>query len=397
MIGNPALPGQSLFTAISAGRRPCMALVLQDEIKELMRKRSDSCVSLYLPTHRTGRETLQDPIRLDNLLREAEKKLAAGGMRSSEARELLRPARELLHDTFFTHSLDDGLSIFVSKNFFKYFKLPVHFPESLHFGRQFYLKPLLPFLNCCNRFYILAVSRKSLRLIECTEYGAEEIDLESVPRNLREALGSDEESIPLFRSNTGTAVHGHGGAVESDKERLWRWFQILKDSLHPIFGQEKIPLLFAGVEYLFPVFKQVEVYKNTLEEFIEGNPDEIDSLELQKKGLPLVSPYFQRDTNLAVRRCMDLLGGPLASDDIGDILPRAVSGRVDTLLLNCAAQQWGRYDPASGAVEVHSEHRSGDEELFDMAFTQAYLNGANVYELDSPELHGKNAAAIFRY
>ena len=308
-----------------------MELVLQDEIRELMRKRSDHCVSLYLPTHRTGRDTLQDPIRLDNLLREAEKELVAGGVRSAEAREFLQPARELFQETISTRRMADGLSIFISRDFFKYFTLPVHFDEVLHIGGQFHLKPLAPLLHSGKKFFILAVSQKSLRLFECTEFGANEIELEGVARNMREALGSSEESIPLFRmssqaSNPGTApmVHGHGGAFESEKDRLLRWFQILKDVLHPFLGLGTTPLVFAGVEYLFPMFNQVEVYKNTVNEFIEGNPDEVDSLELQKKGLPLVSPYFGMEKERAIRRRMDLMGGALASDNLGDILPGAV-------------------------------------------------------------------------
>ena len=381
-----------------------MDFVLQNEIRGLMRKRSDCCVSLYLPTHRTGRETLQDPIRLDNLLRGAEKELVAAGLRSSEARELLQPAQALLEDTFFTRRLAEGLSIFISKDFFKYFRLPIHFYERLHVGRQFYLKPLVPLLHSSKRFYVLAVSRKSLRLIECTEFGANEIELEGVPLNMREGLGYEEESIPLFRMSSqasspgaATMVHGHGGAIESEKERLWRWFQILKDSLHPFLRQEKIPLVFAGVEYLFPLFREVEVYKNTLNEFIEGNPDEIDSLELQKKGLRLVSPYFSMEKERAIRRCMDLLGGGLASDNIVDILAGAAAGRVDTLFVNTGAEQWGTYDPSTGRVEVHSERQTGDEDLLDLAFVHTYLNGGNVYELESPEMAGKNAAAILRY
>ena len=381
-----------------------MELVLQDEIRELMRKRSDHCVSLYLPTHRTGRDTLQDPIRLDNLLREAEKELVAGGVRSAEAREFLQPARELLQETISTRRMADGLSIFISRDFFKYFTLPVHFDEVLHIGGQFHLKPLAPLLHSGKKFFILAVSQKSLRLFECTEFGANEIELEGVARNMREALGSSEESIPLFRmssqaSNPGTApmVHGHGGAFESEKDRLLRWFQILKDVLHPFLGLGTTPLVFAGVEYLFPMFNQVEVYKNTVNEFIEGNPDEVDSLELQKKGLPLVSPYFGMEKERAIRRRMDLMGGALASDNLGDILPGAVGGRIDTLFIDSTARQWGTYDPASGGVEVHSERRTGDEELLDLAFTHAYINGGNIYALDSPEMGGKNAAAIFRY
>ncbi len=381
-----------------------MDFVLHEEIRELLRKKSDYCVSLYLPTHRTGRETLQDPIRLDNLLRGAEKQLVAAGQRSTEARELLGPARALLNETFFTRRMAEGLSIFISPGFFRYFTLPLNFNESLHIGRQFQLKPLIPLLHCCKRFFVLALSQKSLRLIECTEFSANEIELEGVPRTTREALGDDEETIPLFRmssqaSNPGASsmVHGHGGAAESEKERIRRWFKVLRDSLHPFFRHETVPLVFAGVEYLFPLFRQVEVYKNTLDEFMEGNPEEVDPSELQRKSLPLVSPYFNKDKELAIHRWLALSGGPLASDKIGDILPGAAEGRVDTLFIDAGARQWGRYDPKSGSVEIHSERRTGDEDLLDLAFSHAYLNGGNVYGLDSPELPGKNGAAIFRY
>lgn len=271
-----------------------MDFVLQDEIRQLMHTRSKWCVSLYLPTHKTGRDTLQDPIRLDNLLRAAEKELGAEGMRSSEARELLQPARDLLNEAFFSRRMAEGLSIFLSPDFFRHFKLPVAFNERLNIGPLFYLKPLIPLLHCCKRFFILAVSKKSLRLIECTDFGANDVELKGVPLSIQEALGYNEETIPLFRMSSQASspggspmVHGHGGAAESEKERIRRWFLILKESLHPVFRQETIPLVFAGVEYLFPLFKQVQIYKNTLNEFIEGNPDEVDSPELQKKACGL--------------------------------------------------------------------------------------------------------------
>jgi hypothetical protein len=177
-----------------------MDFAFRDEIRELIQRRHDNCVSLYLPTHRAGRETEQDPIRLDNLIRGAEKEIISGGTRSPEAREILEPARNLLKDGFFTRRLAEGLSIFISKGFFRYFRLPIHFGETLFVGRQFYLRPLAPMLRCCKRFYILAVSKKSLRLLECTELGANDIELEGVPRTKAEALGFDEESAMLFRS-----------------------------------------------------------------------------------------------------------------------------------------------------------------------------------------------------
>ena len=381
-----------------------MDFVFQDEIRELMRKTDDHCVSLYLPTHRAGRETEQDPIRMDNLLRGAEKKLVARGMRSPEARDLLGPALDLLNDGFFTRHLADGLSIFIAKGLFRYFRLPIHFDERVSVGRQFYLRPLVPMLHCCKRFLILAVSRKSVRLLECTEFGVNEIELKNVPQSMREALGYDQESAPLFRmaaqaSNSGAVsmTHGHGGGEESEKEHLRHYFQILKDSLHPYLREENLPLVFAGVDYLYPMFKLVDVYKNTVG-IIEGNPDGLDSQELLKRGLPAVSAYFRREQEQAVERYENHLGGSLASERIEEILPSAAAGRIDTLFEDIGVQKWGKYDPVSGQVEVHSGQQNGDEELLDAAFTQTYLNGENIYALDSAQMPGDSGvAAIFRY
>jgi hypothetical protein len=382
-----------------------MDFVLQDEIRELMQKRDDYFVSVYLPTHRAGRETEQDPIRLDNLLRSAEKELVAGGMRSAAARDLLGPAFDLMKDSFFTRRLADGLSIFISKDLFRYFRLPVHFDEQVFVGKQFHLKPLLPVLNCSKRFYILGVSGKSVRLMECTEFGVNEIELKDVPRGMREALGYDEESSLLFRTVPQASgprgvpmFHGHGGGVESAKEHLVQYFQILKDSLRPYFRDEKIPLVFAGVDYLFPMFRLVDVYSNTMSETIEGNPDAQDPRELLKRGLQIVSPYFHREQDRAIERYMDLLNGPLTSVVIEEIVTGAVAGRIDTLFVDTGERKWGKYDAPSGLVELHPKQQNKDEDLLDLAFAQTYLNGGNVYALDPVKIPGASgAAAIFRY
>jgi len=54
------------------------------DIKGLISKSSAPFVSIYQPTHPTGTEVPQGPIRLKNLIREAEEKIKAVGMGSPE-------------------------------------------------------------------------------------------------------------------------------------------------------------------------------------------------------------------------------------------------------------------------------------------------------------------------
>ena len=48
-----------------------MDLLPRRELEGLILEREGPCVSIFLPTHRAGAETQQDPIRLKNLLGEA--------------------------------------------------------------------------------------------------------------------------------------------------------------------------------------------------------------------------------------------------------------------------------------------------------------------------------------
>lgn len=383
-----------------------MDLIFKDEIRELMQKRDDYCVSIFLPTHRAGREIEQDPIRLDNLLRRAEKELINQGMRSINAKELLGPAYGLVQNGFFTRHQADGLSIFASTDLFRFYRVPIHFQELLAVGNRFHLKPLIPMLNAGNRFYILAISRKSVRLFQATEFGVIEIELKGVPKSMSEALGYDEtESRLLFRSMAQAStmkdmpmLHGHGGGVEKDKEYLYNYFKKLKDALHPYLKEEKAPLIFAGVEYLFPIFKDSGIYQNVIVEPLEGNPDGLEAKELHARALRLVRLYFQGAQDGAVQRYLDLTGNNLSSDKLDEILPGAFAGRVDTLLVDTGIQKWGKFDLPSGAIEEHESPARGDEDLLDLAAAQTFLNGGMVFALNAGKMPGATeVSAIFRY
>ena len=56
-----------------------MSLISKDDIRNLVDQHPEICVSLYLPTHRTGLEVRQNSIRFKDLLRRAESRLNESG------------------------------------------------------------------------------------------------------------------------------------------------------------------------------------------------------------------------------------------------------------------------------------------------------------------------------
>lgn len=385
-----------------------MDLMTSDDLKALIEKRGETCVSIYMPAHRGGQDIPQDKIRFRNLLKEAEDRLLATGHRGDAAREVLAPAEELLlNDSLFWAYQDTGLAIFLSPGFFRPYRLAMEFQESVILGSRFYIKPLIPLAIGEARFYVLALGQKHLRLFQGTRYGLREMGLEGVPKSMAEALKYDERGKELqFQTRTGERkggeragvffVHGSGGELE--KDNLLRYFHQINAGLHESLREKREPLILAGVEYLFPIYRQANTYAYLLDEGIPGNPEEQRPDELHKQAWAIMEPYFMKAQEEAVARHGESTGTGLASNDLKEIVPAAHYGRVQVLFVANGAQQWGTFDPDANGIGLHEEAEPGDEDLLDLAAAQTLRNGGSVYAMEPDRVPGgPPAAAVFRY
>src|SRR6266498_6159677 len=154
-----------------------MDILNPNDLQSLIRMTGNQCISLYMPTHRVGREQQEDPIRLKNLLAEAEAKLTVQGIRRPQIQKLMRPAEELLWNSDFWRYQSEGLAVFLSADFSRIYRLPVAFEELLVIANNFHIKPLLSLFNKDGRFYILALSLNKIRLFSATRDSISEIAL----------------------------------------------------------------------------------------------------------------------------------------------------------------------------------------------------------------------------
>lgn len=380
----------------------------RDQLKALVEPRSGPCVSIYLPTHRAGAEIRQDPIRLKNLLKLAEERLAANGLRPVEVKPLLEPAYKLEKDQAFWREQVEGLAVFLSPEFFRYFRLPSRFDEAVRTGTRFYLKPLMPLLGGDRKFYVLGLSKNQVRLLRATRYSAEEIDLDSVPQGLADLLRSSG-FVPELEYHTRTAgrasgdraaiIHGHGaGGAEDEKTELFEYFRKVDSGLKEFFKDRTDALVLAGVEYLFPIFREANTYPYLLPGGIPGNPDGLKPGVLHQRAWAVVRSFYDRNREEAAARCRELLGSERASDDVRKIVPAAYHGRVSALFVREGAERWGRFDAASGEVALHEQVTPEDDDLLDFAAAQSFAQGGDVYVLPEAKMpSAAEAAAAFRY
>jgi len=365
-----------------------MSLLSLDEVKALTEKQEGLCVSLFMPTHRMGSETQQNQIRFKNMLKKAEEELIQGGMRNTSAKEFLKPAQDLLNDLPFWKNQKDGLAFFLSPKDRRFFCLPVDFSELLVVADRFHLKPLVPMLSGDIRFYILAISKNQIRLVECTRFSARRVEIQGLPENLDAALNLDEYQKRLQR---------HAG-TEDEKGKALLYFQEVDRGLRPFFRDKKGPLLFAGVDYLFPIYREANTYAHLYPRAISGNPEELSEEELMEDAWPILEPHFEKERRKSVDQFYQFHGTGRASTGIEDIVKAAAHARIATLFVATGVQKWGTYDPGQDHVTLSREAGEGIRDLLDFAAIETLLNGGLVYAVSPGDVPEKAAmAAVFRY
>jgi len=380
-----------------------MNVLTRSNLKLLMEIHQGPCVSTFMPMHRSGQETQQDPIRFKNLLQEAEELLIARGLRSPETKELLGPAEKLLQDGLFHQHQSDGLAMFLSPEVFRYYLLPFVFKELVIVTDRFHIRPLLPLLSGDGRYYILALSQNKVRLLQGTHYSVNEVSLADVPKNLAETLRDDDSWKELQMHSGISGGKGklsaitHGGEVDN-KENIQRYFRRIDKGLHELVRDEQVPLVLAGVDYLHPVYKEVNSYPHLMDEGIAGNPERLSAKELHAQAWTVVRPYFQKVQQEAVGRYKEFVSSGRTSNRVRKIIPAACHGRIELLFVIPDLQQWGTFDPSTDEIHLHKKEKTGDEDLLEFTAVQTLLNGGTVYVAEPEKMPDtESLAAVFRY
>ncbi|GCE30114.1 hypothetical protein KDA_55980 [Dictyobacter alpinus] len=380
------------------------------EVKTLMEEYHDPCISLFMPIEHVGPEVQQNPVRLRNQLRAIETQLEQQPQFSLKRTELLKPLFNLIDDEAFWLEKGQGMAIFRNLEQLHFYHLPERVKEQVVIAPHFYLKPLLPFLTNDGRFYILAFSQKEIRLLAGTRYTIQEVLLpEQVPESLAATLQYDHLEKELqYHSSASSAQIGksgrhalvfHGkGACDEATEHLSRYFHQINRGLHEFLHDETVPLVLAGVAYTMDQYRKVNTYPHLVGTGLAGNPDELSIQTLHRHVWPLVEPSLLKAQQEALAQYQEYAMTESASNNISLIVPAAHAGRIATLFIARDREQWGRFDPETGTIEVHESAMSGDDDLLERAATQTILHGGSVYVLDDTTAIGDQlAAAVFRY
>lgn len=373
-------------------------MLKEQELKELFDQHDETCVSIFMPLQWQPEQREANRIRLKNLIKQAEQQLKERS--SGNTSELLAPAVEMLTNGRLTKPDSSGLAIFLAPDFVRHYFLPAEMPELAIVSHRFHTKPLLPLVHNNEQFYLLALSQNDVRFFKANRYHIEPLDIPDMPESMGEALYYEEYEKQLqshVSTEQNAIFHGHEVSAEK-KGAVRRYFRQINDAITNLLEDSTEPLVLACVDYLFPMYQEVNTYAHLIEQNIGGNHDTTQPQALREKAWAFVSHRFAEKKLAAIEQYEALAQTKRASHNLNQILTAAHNGRVDTLITPLGQQQWGKYDLSSGRMYLYDHPRTEAVDLFDETAVHTLLNGGTVFAVDPQEMpKDAQVTAVFRY
>jgi hypothetical protein len=328
-------------------------------------------------------------------------------MRPAEARLLLKPVEGLLTDSLFWQQQSEGLALFIEPDMYMSYHLPLPLKEEVGVAERYYIKPLIPLLSSCGLFYVLALSQDEIRLLQCTANGYVRVNLGATPKNIDEALRLDvRDRVSEFHSTGQPGGAGGASAVQSGpssranfiKDNMPLYLGQIEKGVMKILKNENAPLVLAGVDYLHPVYRKINNYRNLLPEGITGNQDKVGDAVLWEQARKIVQPYIDAAKNAAAGEYRKSAGSGLTAGGLEEVIKAAAEGRVKFLFITDGAQYWGTFNENDNSVVVDLGQKPENTDLIDLAAYHTLNHAGNVYVMNTEELpNGTPLAAVLRF
>lgn len=383
-----------------------MDLLTRAELVSLAQPGADGVhVSLFMPTHRVGERVEADQLRWKNLVGGVEGVLLKE-MRRPDAEALLAPAHQLHDDPIAWRYMSQGLAMFLSPGGDRTFQVSAPLPELATVGDRAVLGPTLRLCSGDERFLVLALSQRDVRLLEATRNTVEAVRVPDLPTSLREVVDAEEpRSAAMARpadkaGRGGPAVfYGHGaGDRHLKKDEVVRFLRAVDAALHPVLARENAPLVLVGLDHLVSAYREVNSYGHVLADAVEHNADQLEAGQLHELAWPLVERRLHDERDQVVARFHELAGAGRASADLPTVLEAALEGRVETLFVT--ADPWCWEQPGSdgpAVVALGADARFAACEQVDAAAAATLTSRGRVYATSHTPAPGSQVAAILRY
>ena len=384
-----------------------MSMINEKEFKKLANHKNETCVSIFIPTQRAGKEVLEEKNKkhLHSQWTEVKKKLKENDVTEATIEKIGNPIQKLIDDRDFWRHQSDGLAIFSSPDFFENFTIPVNFEAYHYISEEFYVKPLVPAMSGDAKFNILSLQLEDVKLYEASRYSIAPVDIEDLtPARLEERVGYDyRERVLQFRTQgeggDKTQFHGHGGSERDEKTEYKQFFRAVDQGIKDYLQKENLPLVVFCQDYLFPIYQEANTYNHLFEEVVPGNPNDTDVMGIHQRALEVFEPYLNKNRDQKIEKYKELSSTENTTSAVSDIIPAVYQGKVDTLFIENRAEVWGKYHEDEMKVEFDDVYKKDSISLLNLAARKTVEMGGKVYLVEHEYMPQKKSKmnALLRF
>lgn len=376
-------------------------------LKELLNFDEKLCLSLYMPTHRSHPDNLQDPIRFKSLVKKLEESLALK-YSNKEIEELLQPFVDLQKDPeFWNHTLD-GIAVFSSKDYFETVNLHMPVKELAIAADSFHTKPIRQYLQTTDHFYVLGLSLHDIKLFEGSRHDLIEISLhDNVAKTIKEALGDEltekHTTVASYGGVGGASSnmhHGHGSKKDEVGIDAERFFRVVASDIYNNYSKSsEWPLILAALPEHHSLFKKVNKNPFLLEDGIAINANAVSTDVLKDMAWEIIEPQYNSRLEKLADRFNEALAHGKGSDSIKEAAIAATEGRIEILLVEADKIIEGRItNLITGNIQKKDINNPRIDDLLDDMGELVTKMGGEVIIMPKDKIPSyTGVAAIYRY
>ncbi len=384
-----------------------MELLTKEIVQELLAVNQAPCISLYMPTHRSHPEKLQDVILFKNLIKELEASLLRK-YAENEVKKSLEPFETLINDTKIWNQTVEGLAVFSAPGIFKILKLQESVKEMAMVADSFHTKPLRQYLQSTYRYHVLSLGLTDIQLFEGNRHSLVKVELlPDIPETITEALGgelTDKHSTVASYGGTGgnstSMHHGQGGKKDEEDIDTERFFRVVSKSIYENYSKPTgLPLILAALPNHHNLFHKVSKNSLLLSNGIEINPESVSIDKLADLAWSIMEPEYLLKLDTLVEKFAQEKADGKGSDDMNEIGVAAVAGKIDTLIIEADRMIPNKLtNLVTGNIQNRDLTNPIVDDLLDDLGELVLKMGGQVMVLPAEKMPSKTGlAAIFRY
>lgn len=290
----------------------------------------------------------------------------------------------------------DALAFFCSPDYGRVVEIRRPTEQFVGVADSFHVKPLIRAMQQSQRFQVLCVGLRTVRLFEGDPFRLSEVKLvPQVPRSMDDPVvqQSTGQSTTLPTEHAQPSIAP--GAVHAD-----RFFRLVDQAVWEHYSRrEQVPVvLCADVQYLSKFLSWSRNDYLIKGQGIALNPDAATPDRLRQEAWQIIGPAFQKEIDALKDAFQAAKARHLGSDQLPQVAEAAAVGRVGTLLVDSDVHIPGILHRHSGLLEeARMDHPRADDVLDDLAEMVLRMDG-QVFVVPHGQMPtDQGVAAVYRY